>query len=261
MCKVYQSARNNEQIVALDDLNLDVHHGEFVSILGPSGCGKSTFLRIIAGLEQPSKGAAYLDGKVIQGPGPERGMCFQDYALFPWKTLWQNVEFGPRIRGVPKAERDQIVRTYINLMGLKGFENKYPHELSGGMQQRGALARLFANNPDVLLLDEPLAAVDAHTRKILQEELLGVWGREEGPARKTVLFVTHSIEEAVFLSDRIVIMSERPGRIRAVVSTDIPRPRIYKTRSTERYVQLSQEIEDMLRGDGLAKADNRRVGA
>lgn len=241
--KDYYVARVNEVVPALGDFTLDIHEGEFLSIVGPSGCGKSTFLRLVAGLDYPSRGNLTVDGAPVLGPGAERGMAFQAYALFPWKTIRGNVDFGPRMRGVNRTERDRVVQHFIDLVGLTGFENKFPHELSGGQQQRGSLARLFANDPEILLMDEPLAAVDAQTREILQEELLTLWSAY----KKTVLFVTHSIEEAVFLSDRIVVMSKRPGRIKAVVHNDLARPRSFQTRSLERYARLSYEVGTLVR--------------
>lgn len=239
----YYIARMGETVRALGDFTTDIREGEFVCIVGPSGCGKSTFLRLVAGLDQPSGGSLRMDDVPITGPSPERGMAFQAYALFPWKTLKANVEFGPRMRGMPTAEREEIVRHFIKLVGLSGFENKFPHELSGGQQQRGSLARLFANQPQVLLMDEPLAAVDAQTRELLQEELLELWSAH----RKTVLFVTHSIEEAVFLSDRIVVMSRRPGRIKMIIDDPLPRPRTFELRSQEMFAQLVHRVGLLVR--------------
>lgn len=236
-------ARVNEEVEAISDVTLDIYEGEFLSILGPSGCGKSTFLRLVAGLGQPTTGTLEMDGAPIRRPSAERGMAFQAYALFPWKTLKENVEFGPRMRGVPVARREEVVQHFIELVGLKGFGNKYPHELSGGQQQRGALARLFANDPEVLLLDEPLAAVDAQTREVLQEELLKLWSAY----RKTVILVTHSIEEAVFLSDRVVVMTPRPGRIKAIVDDDLPAPRVFETRSHAEYARLVYHVGSLVR--------------
>jgi NitT/TauT family transport system ATP-binding protein len=241
--KGYYIARVDEEVEAIVDFTLDVYEGEFLSIVGPSGCGKSTLLRLIAGLGQQTTGTLEMDGAPIRRPSAERGMAFQAYALFPWKTLKANVEFGPRMRGVPVAKREEVVRHFIELVGLKGSENKYPHELSGGQQQRGALARLFANDPEVLLLDEPLAAVDAQTREVLQEELLKLWSAY----RKTVILVTHSIEEAVFVSDRIVVMTPRPGRIKAVVEDHLPAPRVFETRSHADYARLVYHVGALVR--------------
>jgi NitT/TauT family transport system ATP-binding protein len=239
----YFIERVGETVPALADFTADIYESEFVCIVGPSGCGKSTFLRLVAGLDRLSNGSLTVDGAPIRGPSAERGMAFQAYALFPWKTLAGNVEFGPRMRHLPRKQRKQLAGRFIELVGLRGFENKYPHELSGGQQQRGSLARLFANDPDVLLMDEPLAAVDAQTREFLQEELLNLWSAY----RKTVLFVTHSIEEAVFLSDRIVIMSRRPGRIKAIVENKLPRPRTFELRSHEDFARLEHEVGVLIR--------------
>jgi NitT/TauT family transport system ATP-binding protein len=210
-----------ENVQALNGISLSVRAHEFVSVIGPSGCGKSTFLRIVAGLDRPTAGEIRVSGARVKGPGADRGMVFQEYALLPWKTTQANVEFGLRLKGVSKDERVRVARRFIDLVGLSGFENKYPHQLSGGMRQRAAVARVLANNPTVLLMDEPFAAVDAMTRQRLQEELAVITTTE----RTTVLFVTHAIDEAVFLSDRVVALSGRPGRIVADIDIDLPRPR------------------------------------
>jgi NitT/TauT family transport system ATP-binding protein len=199
---------------------------EFVSILGPSGCGKSTLLSLVAGFNAPTAGEVLVDGTAVSGPDPRRGVMFQEYALFPWRTVQGNVEFGPMARGVNSEERRMLARRYIEMVGLKGFEGRYPHELSGGMRQRCALARLLANEPEVWLMDEPLAAVDLQTRNILQDELLRLWGDDGEPAsRRSVMFVTHGIDEAVYLSDRVIVLGRRPGQIKEVVAIDLPRPR------------------------------------
>ncbi len=213
--------RTGSDVTALAGLSLDIARHEFVSIVGPSGCGKSTFLRIVAGLDRPSTGDVRIEGRPITGPGADRGMVFQEYALLPWKTTIANVAFGPQLRGVAKAERLRIAQSYIDFVGLSGFEAKYPHQLSGGMRQRAAVARALANHPALLLMDEPFAAIDALTRRRLQEEIGDILAKE----RITVLFVTHSVDEAVFLSDRVVAMSGRPGRILADLHVDIARPR------------------------------------
>jgi len=207
--------------LALSDINLTVEDGAFVSILGPSGCGKSTLLYIVGGFVNPTQGAAKVKGNVIKGPGPDRGPVFQEFALFPWKTVIGNVMYGPRQQGVPRAEAEAQSRRLIEMVGLKGYENFYPKELSGGMKQRVAIARTLAYHPSVLLMDEPFGALDAHTRTRLQNDLLEIWERD----RKTVLFVTHSVEEAVFLSDKVVVMTRSPGRIKQIVDIDLPRPR------------------------------------
>ncbi len=226
LCKTYVSASKGTQVEALRDVSFRVEANEFVSIVGPSGCGKSTLLSLVAGFAEPSAGSVLFDGAPVTGPGPERGVMFQDYALFPWRTVRGNIEFGPLARGIDAAERARISAKYIEMVGLSGFEDRYPHELSGGMRQRCALARLLANQPDVWLMDEPLAAVDLQTRVILQDELLRLWGDGGDKAkRRSVMFVTHGIDEAVYLSDRVVVLGRRPGQIKEIVSIDLPRPR------------------------------------
>ncbi|MET0674633.1 MAG: ABC transporter ATP-binding protein [Bradyrhizobium sp.] len=207
--------------LALSDISLSIEEGAFVSILGPSGCGKSTLLYIVGGFVSPTEGTASMKGKPIRGPGPERGPVFQEFALFPWKTVLGNVIYGPRQQGVNSADAEAQARALIEMVGLKGYESFYPKELSGGMKQRVALARTLAYHPEVLLMDEPFGALDAHTRTRLQNDLLKIWERD----RKTVLFVTHSVEEAVFLSDKVVMMTRSPGRIRQVIDVELPRPR------------------------------------
>jgi NitT/TauT family transport system ATP-binding protein len=224
--KTYISARTGEAVEALRDVSFCVEPHEFVAIVGPSGCGKSTLLSLVAGFAEPTSGQVLADGTAVTGPNPRRGVMFQDYALFPWRTVRGNVEFGPFARGVGAAERKGIAQRHIDLVGLKGFEERYPHELSGGMRQRCALARLLANEPEVWLMDEPLAAVDMQTRSILQDELLRLWGDASEPAaRRAVLFVTHGIDEAVYLADRVVVLGRRPGRVKEIVRIDLTRPR------------------------------------
>ena len=218
--QVFQTSTRQDHL-ALSDISLTVNDGAFVSILGPSGCGKSTLLYIVGGFVQPTRGTARVKGKAITGPGPDRGPVFQEFALFPWKSVLGNVMYGPRQQGVTYLEADAQSRALIEMVGLKGFEDFYPKELSGGMKQRVALARTLAYHPEVLLMDEPFGALDAHTRTRLQNDLLEIWERD----RKTVLFVTHSVDEAVFLSDRVVVMTRSPGRIRQIIDIDLPRPR------------------------------------
>lgn len=249
--KEFVLPRTGESTLAVASVDLDVRPGEFLCIVGPSGCGKTTVLNLIAGLAKPTSGEVTLDGTPIEGPGAERGVVFQDYALFPWKTVWENIEFGPRYRKdarLSREQRDERVRHFIDLVALNGAENKYPYELSGGMRQRCAFARALANEPDVLLMDEPFAALDAQTRVILQEELLRIWG-EEAPVnqRRTVVFVTHGIDEAVFLADRVVVMSSHPGRINLIKTVDLPRPRTPSVRATPRFQELSEEIWQLIR--------------
>jgi len=219
--KRFTDIARQEEIVALDGVDLDIAEDEFLTILGPSGCGKTTLLNIVAGFEAASGGEVRLDHETIRAPGPDRGVVFQEYALFPWLSVEQNIEFGLRERGVPRAERRARVHRQIASVGLSGFEKRYPQELSGGMRQRVALARVLVNDPKILLMDEPFAALDAQTRTLMQDELLRVWSRD----RRTALFITHNIEEAILLGDRVVVMTARPGRIKEIVMVTLPRPR------------------------------------
>jgi len=221
LCKYFTDISRQERIVALDGIDLEIGDDEFLTILGPSGCGKTTLLNIVAGFDQASSGDVRLDGEAILKPGPDRGVVFQEYALFPWLSVEQNIEFGLRERGVAKAQRRARVRDQIASVGLSGFERRYPQELSGGMRQRVAIARALVNDPKILLLDEPFAALDAQTRTIMQQELLRVWSA----ARRTAIFITHNIEEAILLGDRVVVMTARPGRIKEIVVVNLPRPR------------------------------------
>ncbi len=231
-------ATRQGELTALKDFNLEVRRGEVLTIVGASGCGKSTFLNIVAGFMRQSAGEVLLEGQPIKGVEPRCGMIFQSYALFPWMTVLDNVAFGPRINGVGRQERLERARHWISVVGLEGFESAYPGELSGGMQQRVALSRALANEPEVLLCDEPFAALDAMTRQILQQELLRVVA-ESG---KTVLFITHSIDEALILSDRVVVMSARPGQVKAVYENDLPRPRSMDVQITDRFMELKREV-------------------
>jgi NitT/TauT family transport system ATP-binding protein len=218
--KVYED-RGGSDVIALTDVSISIDRHEFVSIVGPSGCGKSTFLRIVAGLDRPTGGTIKVNGRAVTGPGADRGMVFQEYALLPWKTTLANVAFGLQLQHVRKPQRLQTAQRYIDFVGLGGFEDKYPHQLSGGMRQRAAVARALANGPEILLMDEPFAAIDAITRRRLQEELGQILAAE----RTTALFVTHSVEEAVFLSDRVIVLSGRPGQVVREFRIDIGRPR------------------------------------
>ena len=218
--KTYHTEEGDE-VVALSDINLDVADKEFVCFIGPSGCGKTTLLRITAGLEKPDSGTLTVNNEPIKGPGPDRGMVFQEYSLFPWRTVLKNITFSLELKKIPKSEREKIARDFLELVGLSKFADSYPHELSGGMKQRVAIARALVNDPDVLLMDEPFGAVDAQTRNRLQHELLNIWEKK----KKTVLFITHSVDEAVFLADKVVVFTARPGRVKEVISVDLPRPR------------------------------------
>jgi NitT/TauT family transport system ATP-binding protein len=229
-------------VTALDNVRMDVRDGEFAVVVGPSGCGKSTLLNIVAGLESPGQGQVELDGAPIVGPGAQRGMVFQSYTLFPWLTVRKNVEFGLRIKGLPQSERAEIARRYVNLVGLSEFENALPKELSGGMKQRVAIARVLANKPRMLLMDEPFGALDAQTRLLLQELLLDVWRKEQA----TVLFITHDIDEAILLGDRVFVMSKRPGRIVEEVRIDLERPRDHTLTVSPRFAELKKRVMDRL---------------
>lgn len=256
--KVYLLPRNGQRVPALGRVDLSVEEGEFVSLLGPSGCGKSSLLRIIAGLEAPTEGRALFAGEAIVGPSWRRGMVFQEYALPPWKTVAENVELGLKFRGFPAARRREIVKRYVDLVGLQGFEHRYPNELSGGMRQRCALARTLANDADLLLMDEPFAAIDAQTRELMQEELLKIWGEQRPRAeRKTVLFVTHSIDEAVFLSDRIVVMSARPGIIKEVFRNPLRRPRAAGVHSSPEFLGARDHLWALVKAEAIKAMQQR----
>lgn len=226
------------EMTALNGVNLDIHENEFVCVVGPSGCGKSTLLNIIGGLEEPTSGSVTVDGKPVEGPGPDRGIVFQQYALFPWLTVEENVKFGLKLQGKSKEECDEIANKYIKLVELQDFAKSYPKELSGGMKQRVAIARAYAVNPKVLLMDEPFGALDAQTRTQLQSELLETWEKEQ----KTCFFITHDVEEAIVLAQRVVIMYARPGRVKEVVDIDIPYPRTQETKMSPRFLELKNHI-------------------
>ena len=212
---------NKEKVLALRNMNLKINKNEFVCIVGASGCGKTTTLRLIAGLDIPTKGKIILEGKKIDGPSPERGVVFQEYTLFPWRSVLENVTFGLETSNIGRKKRTQTAKKYLKMVGLADYADAYPYELSGGMQQRVAIIRALAVNPKILLMDEPFGALDARTRDFLQNELIRIWATEQ----KTILFVTHSISEAIFLADRVVVMKSRPGRIHDIVEINAPRPR------------------------------------
>jgi NitT/TauT family transport system ATP-binding protein len=229
-------------LAALHDVNLSIKQGEFLSLVGPSGCGKSTFLYILAGLLKKTGGEVYINGKEVTGPALDRGIIMQAYALFPWRTIKKNVEFGLEVKGVHRKERSEISQKFIELVGLSGYENRYPFELSGGMKQRIAIARALAYDPDVLLMDEPFAAVDEQTRGLLHEELLRIWEQ----TGKTIIFVTHSIDEAIFLSDRVAVMTPGPGTIKEVIDIDLSRPRSSDIRTSEAFSKYRNRIWQLL---------------
>lgn len=235
--------RGADRIVAVSETTLEIKPGEFVCILGPSGCGKSTLLNSVAGYVKPTSGRVLLDGELVDGPGPDRGMVFQQYSLFPWKTVRENVAFGPRILDRWDPSPEAIADTLIEMVGLTRFANRYPSELSGGMQQRVGIARALANYPRVLLMDEPFGALDSQTRHVMQENLLKIWG-EFGI---TVLFVTHDIDEAIFLGDRVLVMSASPGRIMADLPIDLPRPRDPDLAVDDRFIRLKRLCHEKIR--------------
>ena len=244
--KVYTDAYSGEEVTAIDEVSFGVREGEFVSVLGPSGCGKTTVLNIVAGFVQQSGGTVVVDGRPVDGPGPDRGVVFQSHALFPWKTVLGNVVFGLRMRGVPRAERNAKAQEFLTLVGLDGFAHRYPHELSGGMQQRLGVARVLANEPAVMLMDEPFASIDAQTRRKLQEDLTGIVETRH----PTVFFVTHDVDEAVFLSDRIVVLSGRPSRVQEIVDVPLPRPRRWQdTAELPEFRQIANRVNDLLAGE------------
>lgn len=235
--KVYR--KDEVETVAIDRIDLTVKKGELVSIIGPSGCGKTTILRMIAGLLEPTEGSIIIAGKECKEPGPDRGMVFQDFALFPWRSVRRNVEFGLEVAGVPKEERHQKADEYIELVGLGEFKNARIHELSGGMKQRVGIARALINNPDVILMDEPFGALDAQTRNIMQAQLVKILDK----TGTTIIFITHSVDEALFLSDRVVVLSPRPSKIKEIIDLDWPRPR---DRSAPEFTALRKRILDEL---------------
>jgi NitT/TauT family transport system ATP-binding protein len=251
---VVRSQGEVRRVEALRGLTFSLREGEFVSVLGPSGCGKTTSLRILAGLIPFDAGRVLVRGKPVRGPGRDRAVVFQNINLLPWKSALENAEFGLKLQGLPAAQRREITQDYFRLIGLEGFEHHYPHELSGGMQQRVGIARALAINPDMLLMDEPFAALDAQTRELMQSELLRILDRTP----KTVMFITHSIDEAIFLSDRVVILGTRPGRVTHEFVVDLPKPRYeYPVRSDPQFVKLREESWEALRTSIL---ETSRVG-
>jgi len=252
--------QRGKRFEALRDVSLQVDGGEFISIVGASGCGKTTLLRIVDGLKAPSRGQIWVDGKPVQKPGPDRGFVFQQDALFPWRTVLDNVIFGLEVQGKSKKEARARADGLVGLVGLSGFEQHFPHELSGGMRQRANLARALTIDPDILLMDEPFASLDAQTREIMQAELLRIWRSN----RKTVLFVTHQIDEAVFLADRVVVMTSRPGQVKAVLDVKIDRPRDLSVKRTPAFLDLVDQIWKMIEEEvkaALQMTANGRVNA
>ncbi len=234
--KIYNS--RNGEMIALNGVNLDIMENEFICVVGPSGCGKSTLLNIIAGLLEPTSGAVYCDGNKVEGTGTERGVVFQQYALFPWMTVKKNVMFGLKLQGIKGKEAEEKAMKYIKMVQLEDFLDHYPKELSGGMKQRVAIARAYAVNPSVLLMDEPFGALDAQTRTQLQTELLETWEKEQ----KTCFFITHDVDEAIILAQKVIIMSARPGRIKEIVDINIPYPRTQETKMSSEFMDLKNHI-------------------
>jgi NitT/TauT family transport system ATP-binding protein len=241
--KIYR--KDGREMPVLDVERFEAREGEFITLIGPSGCGKSTFLHIMGGFIPAESGTISVYGKAVNGPGPDRGMMFQEFALFPWKTVAGNVAWGLEVQGAPKDEIESTVKKYLDIMGLADFRNHYPAEISGGMKQRAALARVLAFDPKVLLMDEPFGALDAQTREVMQEEVTRIWER----TRKTVVFVTHDIEEAVFLGDRVIVLSARPGRIREEIRIDLPRPRSLEIKKSMQCHEYRNYIWDLIRGE------------
>jgi NitT/TauT family transport system ATP-binding protein len=250
--KVFGSDQN--RVVALSDVSLTIGKDEFICVVGPSGCGKTTLLNLLAGFEPPTLGQIRAFGQEIRAPGPDRTMMFQDYALFPWLTVKGNIEYGLKRRGIGRDERKHIIQHYVDLIDLRGFERKYPQQLSGGMRQRVALARALAVNPSVLLMDEPFAALDSFTRERMQDELVSVWQRE----KKAVFFITHNIDEAIKLADRIVVMSPRPGRIIEIIAVNARRPRDV---DSEENAKIAREVREMLHAASSGRTVHAPAGA
>lgn len=236
-----------QELIALADLSLEVRAGELVTIVGTSGCGKSTFLRLVAGLAEPTGGLIEVDGQPVRGPGPDRGMVFQSYTLFPWLNALDNVKFGLKKQHLGQKEKEEIARHYLNLVGLSGFARAYPAQLSGGMKQRVAIARALAYNPAILLMDEPFGALDAQTRELMQELLLKIWTE----SHTTILFITHDVDEAIFLADRVYVMTARPGRIKREMTVTLPRPRDYEVELSGPFLEIKREIAHLIREESL----------
>ncbi|WP_312462414.1 ABC transporter ATP-binding protein [Comamonas sp.] len=245
MISVQGIAKHYGDFKALDRVDLEIEKGEFVVLLGASGCGKSTLLNLVTGFDKPTAGRIVVNGREVHKVDPHCGMVFQQYALFPWLTVIDNVAFGLKMKGIAKAERLQVARRFIEMVGLKGFEDKYPNALSGGMRQRVSIARVLANDPDVILLDEPFAALDAMTRQVLQDELLQIYEK----SKKTIIFITHSIDEALLLSTRMLIMSARPGRVVTDIRNDLPMPRNAQVQLSPRYNELKGQIWDTVQSE------------
>ncbi len=248
---IYSNPKTGKALTAVEQLSLDIEQGEFVSLLGPSGCGKSTFLMAVDGLLKTSAGSILINGVKVESPGADRAVVFQEHGLLPWRKVKDNVAIGFEFRKkkFDRSEAEEVCDNFINLVGLEGFENHYPHELSGGMKQRVALARALAANPEILLMDEPFGSLDAHTRDLMTVELLRIWSKD----KKTVLFVTHSIDEAVFLSDRVVVLKCRPARVKEIIPIEIPRPRAFEVRNSLKFAEYREKAWLLLEEEVKAK--------
>jgi NitT/TauT family transport system ATP-binding protein len=251
LSRTFPGVRGGAPTRAIEPTSLRVADRDFLCLLGPSGCGKSTLLRMVAGLDRPTTGRVLLDGEPVAGPGADRGMVFQSYTLFPWLTVEENIGFGLREQGVRAEERRRVAGHFIERVGLRGFERHYPRMLSGGMQQRTALARALANDPKVLLLDEPFGALDNQTRALMQELLLGIWEAD----RKTVLFVTHDIDEAIFMANRVAVMTARPGRIKSDIAIDLPHPRHYTIKTSAEFSAYKARLTEEIRVESIRAAE------
>jgi NitT/TauT family transport system ATP-binding protein len=249
--------RDGTRVRAIDDLTLSIDKGDFVTIVGPSGCGKTTFLKIVNGLIEPTSGSITVQGRPISASSRDRAMVFQDSSLFPWFQVWRNVGYGLECRKVPKAQIRTKVQPFIDMVGLRGFEQHYPYELSGGMQQRANLARALVVDPQVLLMDEPFAALDAQTREMMQSELLDIWGQ----TGKTVLFITHQINEAIYLSDRVIVMSARPGRILADIRIELPRPRGLAVKRSDQFREYEDRVWGLIESQARLTMTTTRLAA
>ena len=251
LSRTFPGVRGGPPTRTIEPTSLRVADRDFLCLLGPSGCGKSTLLRMVAGLDRPTTGRVLLDGEPVAGPGADRGMVFQSYTLFPWLTVEENIGFGLREQGVRAEERRRVAEHFIERVGLRGFERHYPRMLSGGMQQRTALARALANDPKVLLLDEPFGALDNQTRALMQELLLGIWEAD----RKTVLFVTHDIDEAIFMANRVAVMTARPGRIKSDIAIDLPHPRHYTIKTSPEFSAYKARLTEEIRVESIRAAE------
>jgi NitT/TauT family transport system ATP-binding protein len=243
LSQIFQHGKSSRTI--LNQLDLKIHKRELICVIGPSGCGKSTFSRVVAGLDPYSSGELLVDGQPISGPSPERGMVFQGYTLFPWKTVKENVMFGPLMKGASQASAEAAAREWINIIGLEKYENQYPHQLSGGMKQRVAIARALVNEPKILLMDEPFGALDPHTRQKMQRHLLDLWQNID----ITIIFVTHDMDEAILLADRIVVLKANPGEIKEIIEVNLPRPRHQDLMQTTEFKELRKHVDRLVHAD------------